>query len=84
MPFTAEDLARRITAAIPAARATVSDTTGGGDHFQARVIAPGFTGLSLVKRHQMVYAVFKDELATGELHALALETWTPDEEEQKR
>jgi stress-induced morphogen len=81
--LAADELKRRIEAAIPGARVVVTDTTGSGDHFSARVIAAAFAGLPLVKRHQMVYAPLRDVLATGELHALALETWTPDEETKK-
>lgn len=70
---------RRIEAAIADAEAHVVDTTGTGDHFAARVIADAFAGRSPVDRHRMVYAPLHDLLATGELHALALETYTPDQ-----
>ncbi|HEY7075414.1 MAG TPA: hypothetical protein VH418_08595 [Solirubrobacteraceae bacterium] len=45
MPTT-EDLKQRIEAAIPGARADVTDLTGGGDHFRATVVASEFEGLS--------------------------------------
>jgi acid stress-induced BolA-like protein IbaG/YrbA len=67
----------RIEAAIADAEAHVVDATGTGDHFAARVVAEAFAGRSLVDQHRMVYAPLQDLLATGELHALKLETYTP-------
>ena len=46
-------------------------------HFQATVISSAFTGQSLVKQHQMVYATLGNAMQTDELHALALTTKTP-------
>jgi stress-induced morphogen len=43
------------------------------------VVSAAFTGKSLVQQHQLVYAALKEKLATGELHALALKTWTPEQ-----
>src|SRR5215470_2949927 len=77
--LAAAEIQRRIAGAIDGARVEVVDTTGGGDHFAARVIAGAFAGKNAVQRHRMVYAPLGDILATGELHALALETYTPDE-----
>jgi stress-induced morphogen len=72
MPST-EDLKTRIEAAIPGAQASVTDLTGGGDHFRATVIAPDFAGLSRIEQHRRVYAVFGAEIG-GPIHALSLET----------
>ena len=70
---TAEDIKRRIEAAIPGARASVQDTTGGGDHFSATVSSTAFAGRSRIEQHRLVYAVFGDEIG-GAIHALALQT----------
>ncbi|MEW6435191.1 MAG: BolA family transcriptional regulator [Myxococcota bacterium] len=69
----------RITQALPEAEVEVVDTTGTGDHFEVRVVSPAFTGRSMVQQHQLVYAPLKDVLATGELHALALKTYSPEQ-----
>lgn len=69
----------RILAALPGAEVEVRDTTGTGDHFDARVVSPAFTGKSMVDQHQAVYAPLKDVLQTGELHALALKTYSPEQ-----
>ena len=70
---TADELQRRIEAAIPGASARVHDLTGGGDHFRATVTAPEFAGMSRIEQHRRVYAVFGAEVG-GPIHALSLET----------
>jgi acid stress-induced BolA-like protein IbaG/YrbA len=69
----------RIRASLKGAEVQVRDTTGTGDHFEARVVSDAFAGKSMVEQHQLVYAPLKDLLATGELHALALKTYTPEQ-----
>jgi stress-induced morphogen len=73
---SAEDIRKRIEAAIPGARAEVEDYTGGGDHFRATVTAEAFEGRSRVEQHRLVYEVFDAEIG-GAIHALALRTETP-------
>jgi stress-induced morphogen len=70
MPTTSE-LKQRIEEAIPGASAEVQDLTGGGDHFQATVRGPTFTGLSRIDQHRLVYDVFGDEIG-GPIHALSI------------
>jgi acid stress-induced BolA-like protein IbaG/YrbA len=70
---------QRIREALTGAEVEVRDTTGTGDHFEARVVTEAFQGKSMIEQHQLVYAPLKDLLATGELHALALKTYTPDQ-----
>jgi stress-induced morphogen len=70
---TTDELEQRIEAAIPGARAQVTDLTGGGDHFRASVSAPEFAGMSRIEQHRRVYAVFGNEIG-GPIHALSLET----------
>jgi len=71
-----EHIKQRIEAAIPGARAEVQDTTGGGDHFSATVVADAFDGLSRIEQHRLVYGVFGAEIG-GAIHALALRTQIP-------
>ncbi len=75
--LNASEIKRRIELALPGAQVEVNDTTGTNDHFEAYVMSPSFDGLSMVQQHQQVYAPLQDVLATGELHALALKTYTP-------
>jgi acid stress-induced BolA-like protein IbaG/YrbA len=63
---------------IPDARVMIRDLTGGGDHLEAIVISTEFDGKTRVKQHQMVYGALQEALATEAIHALALQTFTPD------
>ncbi len=69
----------RILEALPGSEVEVRDTTGTGDHFEARVVSPAFAGKSMVQQHQLVYAPLQEWLKTGELHALALKTYSPEQ-----
>ena len=70
-----EEVIDSIKRTIPDAEVKVEDL-GGGDHLQVSVISESFSGLSLVKQHQMVYAALRDKLANESIHALALSTST--------
>ncbi len=77
---SAEELKHRIEAAIPGARAEVEDYTGGGDHFEVRVVSAAFDSLSRIERHRLIYEIFREEIG-GPIHALSLRTETPSEAE---
>ena len=65
-----------ITKKLPDSQVKVENLKG-NDHLQVTVMSSSFTGLSLVKQHQLVYAALKEELASEAIHALALKTETP-------
>ena len=64
-------------ARVPDALVTIRDLAGDGDHYAATVIAESFRGKSRVAQHQIVYEALKGEMG-GKLHALALQTGTPE------
>lgn len=74
--MTALEVQKKIQAALPGA--TVQVRSGDNVHFEALVVAAQFVGLRTIKRHQLVYAALGDAVG-GEIHALSLETPTPDE-----
>jgi stress-induced morphogen len=82
MPPSPDDIRAKIRAALPDAEVSVTDTTGGGDHFAATVVSPSFAGKGPVDRHRLVYAALGDAMR-GPIHALALVTETPEEYERK-
>jgi len=82
MAISLDDIRTRIRAALPDAVVTVADTTGGGDHFAATVVSSAFAGKGPVDRHRLVYAALGDAMR-GPIHALALETSTPEEYQRK-
>jgi len=61
----------------------IEDLTGTKDHFQAVVVSPAFATLNRVEQHQAVYRAL-GELMAGPVHALALQTFTPETWAQKR
>jgi stress-induced morphogen len=82
MSITPDEIRARIQAALPDAEVSVTDTTGGGDHFAATVVSAGFSGKGPVDRHRLVYAALGDAMR-GPIHALALTTETPEEYQRK-
>jgi len=52
--------------------------TDGSGHYEATVISSAFDGERSLRRHQMVYGTL-GELVGGEIHALNLKTFTPEE-----
>jgi len=51
---------------------------GGQSHFRIMVVSDRFEGLSPVARQRMINDILREELA-GRIHALAMQTLTPDE-----
>jgi len=70
----ARDIKDKIEREIPGARAEVS---GAEAHFAAAVVSPAFEGKTRIEQHQMIYALFRDEMARQEIHALSIKTTTP-------
>ena len=66
-----------LTSAFPGADIDLVDLTGTRDHYQARIVSAAFAGKSLIEQHQMVYRALGD-LMKGPIHALALNTYTPE------
>ena len=54
----------------------------GGSHYRLTIVAPAFTGLSLVRRHRLVYDSVH-LMMQHEIHALAITALTPDEQAAK-
>ena len=77
MAMAAEDIRQMILQALPDATIEIIDLAGDGDHYKAVVISTAFEGKSRIQQHQMVYAALQGNMG-GVLHALALETRTPD------
>ena len=61
---------------MPLARVTV---TGDGSHFDAVVVSGDFSGKSLLQRQRLVMAAVKPQIESGELHALSIKTFTPEQ-----
>lgn len=75
----AQQIENLIRAGIPDAEVTVS---GGEGKFETTVVSNAFEGLMPVKRHQLVYATVREQIADGSLHALTIRPLTPEESEK--
>ena len=54
------------------------EVLGDGQHFQAVVVSRAFEGKSRVQRHQLVYQALGERMRE-EIHALSMQTLTPEE-----
>jgi len=70
-----------IEVGLPGAVVQVSGADG--VHFEATVICPDFAGKSMLVQHRMVYDTLGDKMQSGEIHALALRTYTPQQWDQR-
>ena len=52
---------------------------GDGHHFSALIVSAEFADLNRVKRQQRINAILKARFDSGELHALSMQTLTPQE-----
>jgi stress-induced morphogen len=77
MAMEASEIERLIKEALPDATITIEDLRGDGDHYAANVISSAFEGKNRVQQHQLVYQALQGRMG-GELHALALQTSTPE------
>ena len=48
-----------------------------GQHFEAVIVSPQFTGKNKVQQHQLVYLALGDRMR-AEIHALSMRTFAPD------
>ena len=50
----------------------------GRGHFRVLVVSNQFSGKTPIQRHRLIYQAM-GELMTTDIHALAIEAWTPSE-----
>ena len=48
-----------------------------GQHFDAVIVSPQFTGKNKVQQHQLVYLTLGERMR-AEIHALSMRTFTPE------
>ena len=72
---TAESIKSGIETGLACERVEV---IGDGQHFQAVIVSPAFAGKNRVQRHQLVYKALGDRMRE-EIHALSMQTLTPEE-----
>ena len=73
--LTANELRNYITNGLPCDHVEVLGDDG--QHFEAVVVSPQFTGKNKVQQHQLMYLALGDRMRS-EIHALAIRTFTPN------
>src|SRR3954452_17711673 len=74
-----EKLKQRLESLGPLTNAEIIDLTGTQDHYQAVIVSPEFTGKIMIEQHRMVLELVQEEIDSGEVHALSLKTYTPEQ-----
>jgi len=75
-----EIIKQLIEAGLPDADIVVEGDDG--THFQARIISASFTGKNMVQQHQMVYKTLGEKMGT-DIHALSMQTYSPEDWEKQ-
>lgn len=73
--LTANELRTLIVSGLPCRYVKVLGDDG--QHFDAVIVSPLFTGKSRVQQHQLVYLALGDRMRS-EIHALSMRTFAPD------
>jgi acid stress-induced BolA-like protein IbaG/YrbA len=75
--MTLEEVQARLESGISESIVTMQ---GDGCNCSAVIISPAFEGISKVNRQRLVLKLVKEEMASGELHALTVKTLTPSQQ----
>ncbi|KAL5612001.1 hypothetical protein BROUX41_000436 [Berkeleyomyces rouxiae] len=79
--ITEETLKAALIERVAAAHVTITDISGGcGQSFTALIVSSNFAGLNSLKRHRLVNAALKAEIAS--IHAWTAKCQTPEEFER--
>jgi acid stress-induced BolA-like protein IbaG/YrbA len=73
--MTADELRSTIINGLPCNHVEVLGDDG--QHFEAVIVSPQFTGKNRVQQHQLVYLTLGDRMR-AEIHALSMCTFTPE------
>ena len=74
--MTAEQIQHLISTGLACDYITLE---GDGRHWYATIVSAEFEGKRLIGRHQQVSATLGTKMATDEVHALSMKTYTPAE-----
>jgi stress-induced morphogen len=74
LAVSAQRLQGLLETAFPDANEVKVIDRGGGDHFEVRVTAPDFDGLSRIQQHKLIYAALDEPWKDGSIHELRINT----------
>lgn len=73
--MTADEMRSTIMNGLPCDHVEVLGDDG--QHFEAVIVSPQFTGKNKIQQHQLVYLTLGERMRS-EIHALSMRTFTPD------
>lgn len=73
--LTASELRNTIVNGLPCDHVEVLGDDG--QHFEAVIVSPQFTGKNRIQQHQLVYLALGGRMRS-EIHALSMRTFAPD------
>lgn len=82
--MTPMQLKERLESLAPGTQTEITDLTGTQDHYQAVIVSSAFAGKMMVEQHRMVFKLVQAEVDSGEVHALTLKTYTPEQFNKKK
>ena len=71
-----EQVKQQLLDAFPDSQVMVA---GEGCNFQVTVVSAKFVGMSMIQEQKLVYATLAEQIASGEIHAVTIKAYTPDE-----
>lgn len=74
-----EQLKQKIESIRSGTRAEITDLTGTEDHYAAIIVSPAFEGKTMIDQHRLIMDFLKTEIDSGEVHALTMKTYTPEQ-----
>ncbi len=77
-----ENVHALLAAAFPDAQEI--QVSGDGGKFQVLIVSEEFAALRAVAKQQKVYAPLNPHIASGAIHAVTMQTMTPEEWRQKK
>jgi acid stress-induced BolA-like protein IbaG/YrbA len=74
--MTLEEVQKKLEIGLEGADVSME---GDGCNCSAVIVSSAFEGMSLLQRQRLVLGLVKEEIKSGELHALSVKTFTPSE-----
>ncbi|VAW88022.1 hypothetical protein MNBD_GAMMA18-439 [hydrothermal vent metagenome] len=71
-----EQVQAQLLAAFPGAEVMVS---GEGCNFAVTIVSQQFDGMSRVQEQKLVYATLSEQITRGDIHAVTIKAYTPEE-----
>lgn len=75
-----EEIIERVRSLYPDA---IIDVAGEDCNFELYVVSEAFAGQSILQRQKPILALFKEEIASGAMHALSIKAKTPSEQSKQ-